>query len=183
MPTRVAIFIDGPNTYGLARAMGVDLDYKKLPAALMSAGESLLRPYYYSLTADDGEFEAVVPLLDFLEFNGFTLRRLLGRSYTDQGTGHRKVKGSVILPLALDALKMAPFYDRAVIVSGDGELVHLVEALQDAGKHVTVASSIKTTPQCCAEEMRRQADHFLDLDTFRIQLVRPARAAKEAVSA
>ena len=163
--------------------LGIDLDYKKLAPALMDCGEELLRAYYYALTAEDGDFEAVMPLLDFLEFNGFTVRRFLGRTFIDRETGHRKVKGSVSLALAVEALKMAPHYDLAVILSGDGDLVPVIEALQDAGKHVTVASTIKTQPAICAEELRRQADHFLDLEMFKDRLARAARLPKELAHA
>lgn len=176
---RVAIFIDGLSTYSVAKALNLDLDFKKLQATLMAPGEALLRAYYYTVTADDGDFEAIVPLLDFLEFNGFTVRTRAGQAFHDHETGMRKVRGSIIQDLTVEALTMATFYDRAVILSGDGDLVPLVDGLQRLGKRVSVVSTIK----CCSDELRRQADAFQDLNDLRPAISRAPRAAKEAVNA
>ena len=50
-----------------------------------------------------------------------------------------------------------------MIFSGDGDFRSLVEALQYKGKRVTVVSTLTTNPPMAADELRRQADQFIDL--------------------
>jgi len=77
--------------------------------------------------------------------------------------GRRKVKGNMDIELAIDALELSPFIDHMVLFSGDGDFRSLVEAMQRRGVRVSVVSTITTQPPMVADELRRQADEFLDL--------------------
>ena len=84
------------------------------------------------------------------------------KEFVDQ-TGRRKVKGNMDIELAVDAMELAGHIDHMVLFSGDGDFRSLVEAMQRRGVRVTVVSTISTQPPMVADELRRQADVFLDI--------------------
>src|SRR6476661_3094176 len=84
------------------------------------------------------------------------------KGYMD-AAGRRKVKGNMDIELAVDALRLADTLDHLVIFSGDGDFRSLVAALQQMGKRVSVVSTLVTQPPMVADELRRQADQFIDL--------------------
>jgi uncharacterized LabA/DUF88 family protein len=65
--------------------------------------------------------------------------------------------------LAVDMMEMAPRLDHVVLFSGDGNFRRLIEAVQRLGPRVTVISSIRTQPAMVSDELRRQADQFVEL--------------------
>jgi uncharacterized LabA/DUF88 family protein len=170
---KTALFIDGPNLHYTARGLGFDIDFKRLRGEFELRG-GLLRAYYYTTIVEDGEFNSIQPLLNWLDFNGFTVRTKPAKEF-DDGEGHRKIKRNITVDLAVDALELAKYIDRAVIVSGDGDLRSVVAALQRQGVYVTVASTMRTNPAMVADELRRQADAFLDIDDLKTQVGRTAR--------
>lgn len=171
---RIAIFIDGANLYATARALEMDIDYKRLKA-YFSEHARLIRVLYYTAIADDQEYSPVRPLVDWLDYNGFTLVTKPLKEFTDDG-GRRKVKGNMDVELAVDMLALAPKLDHVVLFSGDGSFRRLIEAVQQMGVRVTVVSSNSTQPSMVADELRRQADHFVDLDDLRDLFARARRA-------
>lgn len=158
---RVALFIDGANLYSAARALGFDIDYKRL-LALFQNKARLIRAFYYTALAEDQEYSPIRPLIDWLDYNGFTVVTKPAKEFTD-GMGRRKIKGSMDIELTVDALEMSPFFDHFVLFSGDGDFTALVAALQRRGKRVTVASTLSTPTPMISDELRRQADFFLDV--------------------
>jgi uncharacterized LabA/DUF88 family protein len=162
---RLALFIDGANLYSAARTLGFDIDYKRLLQEFMKKG-TLVRAYYYTALAEDQEYSPIRPLIDWLDYNGYAMVTKPIKEYTDS-LGRRKVKGSMDVELAVDAMEAAEHCDHIVLFSGDGDFRRLVEALQRRGKRVTVVSTIKTSPPMVADELRRQSDHFLELDQLR----------------
>lgn len=167
---RLAVFVDGSSVYGVAKALGFDMDYKKLHELFASKGE-LLRAYYYTAIAETEDFTPLRPLVDYLEYNGWKMVTKPVREYQDS-QGRTRRKGSMDIELAVDALESAPHVDHLVIFSGDGDLVRLVDALQRQGKRVSVCSTIKTQPPMCSDEMRRIADNFIDLNELRPKIAR-----------
>ena len=159
---RLALFIDGANIYATSKALGFDIDYKKLRAEFMRRGK-LLRAHYYTALIEDDEYTAIRPLVDWLHYNGFSLVTKPAKEFTDSSTGRRKIKGNMDIELVIDAMELAPRLDHAVIFSGDGDFVPLVQSLQRQGVRVTIVSSIETNPSMIADELRRQADTFIDL--------------------
>lgn len=157
---RLAVFIDGANLHATAKALGFDIDFKKV--LKLYKDEGLVRIAYYTAVYEDGEFSSIRPLVDWLDYNGFAVVTKAAKEYHDS-QGRRKLKGNMDVEICVDALELAPHLDRLVLFSGDGDFRHLVAALQRKGLRVTVVSTIRTQPAMCADELRRQADEFLDI--------------------
>ncbi len=162
---KIALFIDGANLYATAKSLGFDIDYKRLLQEFKGKGY-LLRAYYYTALADDQEYSSIRPLIDWLDYNGFTVITKPTKEFVDS-TGRRKIKGNMDIELAVHAMEMADAIDHFVLFSGDGDFRSLVEALQRRGKKVSVVSTLTTQPPMIADELRRQADHFIDLAGMR----------------
>jgi uncharacterized LabA/DUF88 family protein len=158
---RTALFIDGANLYSTAKALGFDIDYKRLLEEFQSHG-TLVRAFYYTAVTEDQEFSAVRPLLDWLDYNGFTVVTKPTREFID-ANGHRKVKGNMDIELTVGAMELADSVDHIVLFSGDGAFRSLVQSVQRRGVRVTVVSTISSQPPMLADELRRQADVFTDL--------------------
>jgi uncharacterized LabA/DUF88 family protein len=181
---RFAVFIDGANLYSTARALGFDIDYRRLLGIFRAKGR-FVRALYYTALLDDQEYSPIRPLVDWLDYNGYTVRTKPTKEFTD-ANGRRKIKGNMDIDLAVDALELAESLDHIVLFSGDGDFRPLVEALQRRGKRVSVVSTIAVSPPMIADELRRQADEFVDLATMREAIgrdpdSRPPRAPREAV--
>lgn len=158
---RIALFIDGANLYAAARALGFDIDYKKLLKVFQAKGR-LIRALYYTAVAEDQEYSSIRPLVDWLDYNGYTMVTKPTKEFTDS-SGRRKIKGNMDIELAVDAMELAEHLDHLIIFSGDGDFRSLVESLQFKGRRVTVVSTLATQPPMIADELRRQADQFIEL--------------------
>ena len=167
---RIALFIDGANLHATARALGFDVDYKRLLKEFQSRG-ALLRAFYYTTIIEDQEFTSVRPLIDWLDYNGYTVVTKPGKEFID-ASGRRKVKGSMHIELAVDAMEITNRIDQMFLFSGDGDFRPLLEAVQRRGVHVSVVSSIASQPPMAADELRRQADAFVDLAELKSKLGR-----------
>ncbi len=167
---RVALFIDGANLYATARALGFDIDYKRL-LELFSTQCNLIRAFYYTALIEDQDYSPIRPLVDWLDYNGFTMVTKPTKEFTDS-MGRRKIKGNMDIELAIDVMEMAPHLDHIVLFSGDGDFRRLVEAVQRKGVRVTVASTVRSQPAMIADELRRQADTFLDLTDLQDRIER-----------
>ena len=170
---RLALFIDGSNLYAAAKSLGFDIDYKLLRAEFMRRGK-LVRAFYYTALLENDEYSPIRPLVDWLNYNGFSMRTKPAKEYTDS-LGRRKVKGNMDVELCVDALDLAPHIDHAVLFSGDGDFRPLVEALQRRGVRVSVCSTIRSQPPMISDDLRRQADNFIDLEDLRDVVGRPPR--------
>jgi uncharacterized LabA/DUF88 family protein len=170
--SRIALFIDGANLYSTAKMLGFDLDFKRLLHEFQSRGE-LVRAFYYTAMFEDQEFSTLRPLVDWLDYNGYTVVTKPAKEFTD-ASGRRKVKGNMDIELAVDAMEIAGHVDEIVLFSGDGDFRSLVEAVQRRGVRVTVVSTISIQPPMIADELRRQADVFIDLSELRSRLGREA---------
>ena len=158
---KIAIFIDGANLYATSRTLGFDIDYRRLLDDFREKAY-LVRAVYYTALAEDQEYSSIRPLIDWLDYNGYKVVTKPVREFTD-AQGRRRVKGNMHIELVVDALELADHIDHFILFSGDGEFRYLVEALQRKGKKVTVASTVKTKPPMIADDLRRQADHFMEL--------------------
>ncbi|MEO1019282.1 MAG: NYN domain-containing protein, partial [Pseudomonadota bacterium] len=85
---KVAVFIDGANLYQSARALGFDIDYRRLLSHLSTKGR-LLRALYYTALLDEQEYSPIRPLVDWLDYNGYTMVTKPLKEFT-QPTGRRK---------------------------------------------------------------------------------------------
>ena len=179
---RIALFIDGANLHAAARTLGFDIDFKRLLKEF-EGRDSLLRAFYYAAVIEDQEYSSLRPLTDWLSYNGYTVVTKAVKEFTDAG-GRRKVKGSMHVELAVDAMDLAGQIDQMVLFSGDGDFRALVEAIQRRGVRVTVISTISSQPPMIADELRRQADVFTDLVELQSSLARdpPGRPARATSS-
>ncbi len=158
---RVALFIDGANLYAASRNLGFDVDYRNM-LEFFRGQCHVIRAYYYAAILDTDEYSPLKPLTDWLAYNGYALVTKPAREYTD-AAGRRRVKGTMDIELAVDMLELAPKIDHAVLFTGDADFRRLIEAVQRHGVRVSVVSSVRTSPPMIADELRRQADQFLDL--------------------
>jgi uncharacterized LabA/DUF88 family protein len=170
---RLALFIDGSNLYAAAKALGFDIDYKLLRSEFVRRGK-LVRAFYYTALLEDQEYSPIRPLVDWLDYNGFTMVTKTAKEFTDS-MGRRKVKGNMDIELAVDAMEMADRIDHMVLFSGDGDFRPLVEGVQRKGVRVSVVSTIRSSPPMIADELRRQADNFIELDELKEVIGRPPR--------
>lgn len=158
---RVALFIDGAHLYAASRNLGFDVDYRNL-LGYFRQHAYLVRAYYYTALLESEEYSPLRPLVDWLGYNGYTVVTKPAKEFTD-ATGRRRVKGSVDVELTVDVLEMVPHLDHVVLFAGDGDLRRLVEAVQRRGLRVSVVSTIRAQPAMIADDLRRQADGFIDL--------------------
>jgi uncharacterized LabA/DUF88 family protein len=175
---RIGLFIDGANLYAAARALGFDIDYKKL-LQLFADKAHLVRAFYYTALIEDQEYSPIRPLVDWLDYNGYTMVTKPTKEFTD-ASGRRKIKGNMDIELAIDVMEMAERLDHVVLFSGDGDFRRLVEAVQRKGVRVTVVSTIRSSPPMVADELRRQADVFVELDDLSGSIARMHQHQKQA---
>jgi uncharacterized LabA/DUF88 family protein len=183
---RIAVFIDGANLYSAARGLAFDIDYKRL-LDLFSAKGRLIRAFYYTALLEDQEYSPIRPLVDWLDYNGYTMVTKPTKEFTDS-MGRRRIKGNMDIELAIDMLEMAQHIDHAILFSGDGDFRRLVEAVQRKGVRVSVVSTIRSSPPMVSDDLRRQADNFIELQELAPSIMRnhhvreePHRARTEAV--
>jgi len=173
---RIALFIDGSNLYAAARSLEFDIDYKRLHEMFATRAQ-LVRAYYYTALLDDQEYSPIRPLVDWLDYNGYTMVTKPTKEFTDPA-GRRKIKGNMDIELAVDVMELAPRIEHAVIFSGDGDFRRLVEAVQAKGVRVTVVSTMKSQPPMAADELRRQADYFIELRDIQADIARTSQSSR-----
>lgn len=172
---KIALFIDGANLYSAARGLSVDIDYKKLLDEFRRRG-ILVRAYYYTALVEDQEYSPIRPLVDWLDYNGFTVVTKAAREYTD-ASGRKRFRGDMDIEIAVDMMSMAEHADHLVLFSGDGDFRRLVEAIQQKGVRVTVVSTVKSQPPMASDDLRRQCDAFVDLADLAPIIGRPRQGA------
>ncbi|GHD48680.1 NYN domain-containing protein [Thalassobaculum fulvum] len=180
---KIALFIDGANLYSAARALGFDIDYKRL-LELFGSKAHLIRAFYYTALLEDQEYSPIRPLVDWLDYNGYSLVTKPAKEFTDS-QGRRRIKGNMDIELAVDMMEMVDRLDHVVLFSGDGDFRSLIEAVQRKGVRASVVSTIRSSPPMIADELRRQADQFIDLDQLandieRVHADRPPRRDRVA---
>ena len=162
---KIAMFIDGAGLYAAARALDFDIDYRKL--LKWGAGNGhLVRAFYYTALVEDSEYSPLRPLVDWLDYNGYTMVTKTVRDYASDNSPRRKTRGSMDVELAVDMMEIADNIDHIILFSGDGDFRRAVEGVQRKGVRVTVVNTIKTSPAMIADELRRQADVFLELEAL-----------------
>ena len=177
---RMALFIDGANLYAAAKALGFDIDYRRMLELFIDKGQ-LVRALYYTALMEDQDYSPIRPLVDWLDYNGFTMVTKPAKEFTDP-QGNRKIKGNMDIELAVDVMEMAEHVHHVVIFSGDGDFRSLVEAVQRKGVRVSIVSTTKSQPPMVADELRRQADNFIELATLREAIARKPQHSSDSDS-
>ena len=174
---RFAIFIDGANFYNTVKALDFDIDYRRL-LEFFSAKGRLIKAYYFTAVRENDDFSPLKPLLDWLDYNGFHVVTKAAKTFTDRD-GRTRTKGDMDIEIALSMLELAPHVDHMVLFSGDGDFRAVLEAVQKRGVRVTVVSSLEISPPMLADELRRRADHFIDIDDLERVVGRPSDEASD----
>jgi uncharacterized LabA/DUF88 family protein len=170
---RIGLFIDGANLHAAARSLGFDIDYKQLLNIFKKEGK-LIRALYYTAILEDQKNSPIRSLVDWLDYNGYTMITKPAKEYIDPA-GHRKTKGNMDIEISIDAMEMCEQMDHIVLFSGDGDFRRLVEAIQRRGTRVTVISTVRSNPPLAADELRRQADVFIELEDLKEKIERSFR--------
>ena len=178
---RIGLFIDGANLYAAARSLGFDIDYKRLREEFAGKGR-LIRALYYTALVEDQEYSPIRPLVDWLDYNGYTLVTKPTKEFTD-AMGRRKVKGDMDIEIAVDMMELSGALDHIVLFSGDGDFRRVIEAVQRKGVLVTVVSTIRSQPPMIADELRRQADNFIELQELETLIAREPKWRNERARA
>ncbi len=158
---RLALFIDGANLHAAGKNLGFEIDYRRLLEEFSKRG-LLIRAYYYTTLMEDQEYSPIRPLVDWLDYNGFTVVTKPAREYVDR-EGRKRWRGDMKVEIAVDIMQIVPRADHIVLFSGDGDLTALVEAVCRQGVRVTVVSSVKSPQAMASDDLRRAADSFVDL--------------------
>ena len=175
---RTILFIDGSNFYAAARALNMDIDYARMRAHF-AKDANLIRACYYTALPEDQEYSPLRPLIDWLDYNGYSVVSKLTREFTGPDTGKRRIKGNMDMEIALDMLRLAPKIEHAVLFSGDGDFCRLLADVQGLAVRVTVVSTTKTSPPMAADSLRRMADEFIEMENLREFITRPPRPTVE----
>ncbi|MEL6726947.1 MAG: NYN domain-containing protein [Pseudomonadota bacterium] len=170
---KLALFIDGANLYAAARGLGLEIDFRKLIQEFRKRGR-LLRANYYTTLTETEDHNPVRPLVDWLSYNGFNTVVKNAKEYTDR-EGRRRFRGSMDIEIVTDMLEHAPMLDHMVLFAGNGDFRRAVEAAKAKGVRVTIISSVKSQPQVIADELRREADAFIDLEEMSDLIARPRK--------
>src|SRR6201987_500099 len=108
-PRKIAVFIDGPNLYSAARTRGFEIDFRLLLKEFQSRG-TLGRAYYYTTIVEDQEYSSIRPLVDWLDYHGYTVVTKPTKEFLDE-SGRRRVKDNMNIELAVDAMEMSEHID------------------------------------------------------------------------
>ena len=171
---KIALFIDGANLYSAAKGLNFDIDYKKLLDEFRKRGV-LIRAYYYTALVEDQDYSPIRPLVDWLDYNGFAVVTKTAREFTD-ANGRKRFRGDMDIEIAVDMMEMAAKADHLVLFSGDGDFRRLIESVQQKGVRVTVVSTVKSQPPMASDDLRRQADSFVDLADLSTIIGRPRQS-------
>ena len=158
---RTALFIDGTNLVMSTKSLGFTIDFRRLLKEFQSRGQ-LIRAYYYTVLAEEKTDNSLRPLVDWLEYNGYFVVTKPTKEFVDS-SGMRKRKVNMNVELAVGVMEMAKHLDHVFLFSGRGEFRAVIEAVQRKGVRVSVVSTGVTKPPMVADELRRQADEFIDL--------------------
>ena len=160
---KTAVYIDGANLYKTAKTLGFDIDYRSLLARMKRETRLVRASYYTAMQEDkDADYSPLRPLVDWLDYNGFTMVTKPAREFMGQD-GRKRYRGSTDIELAVDMALMAPRLDCIVLFTGNGDFKHAIARAQEQGCRVICVSTVKTQPPMASDDIRRQADQFVDL--------------------
>jgi uncharacterized LabA/DUF88 family protein len=148
---RVGIFIDVSNMYMSAQSLyKTNVDFRQVMKTAV-AGRRLVRAFAYVIETEEGKEKDFITALEDL---GYEVRTKPLQIFK----GGAK-KGDWDVGLAIDVVRLMPMLDTAVIVSGDGDYVDLLEYLRGHGRRTEVMAFGKTASHRLLDE----ADEFIDM--------------------
>jgi uncharacterized LabA/DUF88 family protein len=179
---RLIAFIDGPYLIGAAHQLGFEIDFARLLGLFRSKGR-LFSIRFFASPDDQSEGVDMGQLLSWLNDNGYTTRARHLVDVTDEA-GLLRPRGNVHVDLAVDIMMAIDTADHFVLFFADASFRNLIAALQSRGRRVTVVSTLQSRSHGAADELRRQADQFVDLIDLEASISREERvsAAPPAVA-
>lgn len=170
---RAALLIDGANIYAAGRSLDISIDFKSL-LQLFQENMYVIHAYYFTALHEvDGRIQ-LKQLVDWLDYNGYIVISKMAKEIT-RADGSVRVKGNMDVEIVVTALKLANFIDHIILATGDGDFVPLVRELQQRGTRVSVLSTIGGNSPIAADEIRKAANHFIDLEELATTIELPRR--------
>jgi uncharacterized LabA/DUF88 family protein len=156
--TRVGVYVDVAN---INRNGGYGMGYEILREfACRDEAEAMRLNAYVSYDADKARRDSYYrnrtnSFYSVLRDFGYKVIQKEVKWFEDED-GNRVAKANADLDLAVDALLQSANLDRVLLVTGDGDFVQVVRALQNKGCRVEVVAFDNVS-----HELRREADMFL----------------------
>ncbi len=167
---RIAIFIDGANMFYAQRKMGWHIDYRKVYEFYASQAQVYNAFYYTSVTnPPDPGMEGFLRALTGM---GYTVRRKVVKEILDQETGQTVRKANLDIEIVIDMLTTADLFDRAILISGDGDFERAVEFLRGRGKRIDGLG----VHAMAAYDLVNAMDRYLYLEDLRDVVEKPSAA-------
>ena len=173
---KTALFIDGANLYATTRGLGMQLDFSAM-LEYFEERTRLVHSFYFSALSDSEEYNPVKPLTDYLSYHGYNVVTKTAREFTDT-RGQRRIKGNMDIEMTVRMLELAPRLDHMILFTGDGDFRCAVDAVQRMGVKVSVVSSMKTNPPILSDELRRQCNDFIELESIADNFLRREKSGE-----
>lgn len=154
MSHNVGVFVDVSNLFYSAKSAGVEVNYCRLLEHAV-AGRDLIRASAY--TGVDPENANQRKFIDFLRANGY---KVICKDIHKYEGG--RIKANLDIEIAVDIMLLSENLDVVVLVSGDGDFVRLVDAIQMKGVRCEVISFGIST----SNELIDVADHFTEIGSL-----------------
>lgn len=161
---KLAIFVDGANMFYAQRKLKWHIDWEKI-LGYFSKGHELYNAFYYSGFRGPKEI-SMDKFLKKLSFLGYTVRRKPLKRIIDEESGKSIEKSNLDIEIAIDMLNTAERYDKAILLSGDGDFERVIELLRTKGKEIVVVS----TKGIIARELINAADRYIDLKNIKNEI-------------
>lgn len=155
------MLIDGPSIYQICRSLDVEIDYQALRSIFADAGY-LVQARYYTTILNDQLYSPLRPLIDWLSYNGFIVVTRTMKAGQDSEQCRRLDHG-IVVALAVDAIEISSRLDHVILFTGNGDFLRLVQLLQRRTVRTTVVGTVNGPSSMSSDELRRQADTFVDL--------------------
>lgn len=152
---RVILFIDGASLFYAAMQMEIEVDYARLLGRL-SKGGRLIHSHFY--TSVDPNNDKQKGFLYWMQCNGY---RVITKDLVPSATGSKKV--SLNVEITVDMLRLAPYCDTMILVSGDGDLACAIDFITYQG----VQTEVVGLRSMMSESLINVADYYTDLATIR----------------
>lgn len=165
------VLIDGANMSFAMNAIGRRFDWKKLRHFFVEADYGLclgLRYYTAIHERADGE-QPLRKIVDWLSYNGYLVVSKMTKSY-ENSDGSTRIKGNMDIEMATDMIRFAPRVDKIHLFTGDADFTYAVKAVQDMGVIVDVYSTMQGANSIIGDDLRRQANNYIDIGDLPIPL-------------
>jgi len=159
----LAIIIDGASIHSASQSVDLQIDWHTFLTEFQNRGHLIRAIYATPIFEDEGEHNPLRPLIDWLDYNGFTTITRTARKEADDNGRFRIKNGNIHVDVTLAAIRLAKKADHIVLFSGDGSYEPLVKEL----KRMNVRVSVCCAKKSAADGLRRNADEFIDLEDIR----------------